>query len=365
MYGAHPAGEGGEYETLTLDTPIFSHRINIKQSEVVITDPEPSLVAYLRIEDAELEAKEGWMKPTVEELRELLGLDESQTGKEGLDEQSCEIFDELSDVRIIPGEDAIGDQLPVAARKQLQFGNNGRWFSVSAQREQRADESVGDELKRSLDAVKGWLRSVWKLTDTERLSSDGLSLPLHAAHITLLLSSMSDFPAANSAYIQYFGTSPPSRACVAVPLPEGERIRVDIVGFDDKPSEGTSLVGGRSALHVQGMSYWAPANIGPYSQAVTVNSRLHIAGQIPLQPVSLTFAAYPPPPASPYVHQATLALQHVRRIVEVLRSPNSTGGGWTGWGESCVAWWARPSGCGTEGPSVAQKAWTAWSSEVG
>jgi diphthine-ammonia ligase len=174
---------------------------------------------------------------------------------------------------------------------------------------------------------------------------------------------MSDFPAANAAYIKYFGTSPPSRACVAVPLPKGERLRVDIVGFDDKSTDGKPI-GGRSTLHVQGMSYWAPANIGPYSQAVAVNSRLHIAGQIPLQPPTLTFAPYPAPPASPYAHQAVLALQHVRRIVDVLRNPNSTGGGWTGWGESCVAWWARPDGCGAEGPGLAQRAWSLWTEQV-
>lgn len=82
---------------------------------------------------------------------------------------------------------------------------------------------------------------------------------------------MSDFPAANASYIRYFGTSPPSRATVAVPLPRGQRIRVEIVGFDDSSEHGR--VGGRSALHVQGLSYWAPANIGPYSQAVTVSLR--------------------------------------------------------------------------------------------
>jgi diphthine-ammonia ligase len=43
------------------------------------------------------------------------------------------------------------------------------------------------------------------------------------------------------------------------------------VGFDDRPSAGGSgRVQGRQALHVQGLSHWAPANIGPYSQAVSV-----------------------------------------------------------------------------------------------
>lgn len=28
----------------------------------------------------------------------------------------------------------------------------------------------------------------------------------------------------------------------------------------------------RETMHVQGLSYWAPANIGPYSQSVVVGS---------------------------------------------------------------------------------------------
>jgi diphthine-ammonia ligase len=80
------------------------------------------------------------------------------------------------------------------------------------------------------------------------------------------------FIPANAVYTTYFGTSPPSRATVAVPLLSGERVRLEVVGFDDRNSdEQGRLVGGRQALHVQGLSYWAPANIGPYSQAVLVS----------------------------------------------------------------------------------------------
>ena len=61
-------------------------------------------------------------------------------------------------------------------------------------------------------------------------------------------------------------------------------MRIEVVGYDDTPlatthrssgtggegGDGERKVGGRSALHVQSLSYWAPANIGPYSQAITV-----------------------------------------------------------------------------------------------
>lgn len=74
---------------------------------------------------------------------------------------------------------------------------------------------------------------------------------------------MSLFPSINAVYSTYFGTSPPTRACVAVILPGTARIKLE--GIAQK--EGRR---GRKALHVQSLSYWAAANIGPYSQAVTV-----------------------------------------------------------------------------------------------
>lgn len=192
---------------------------------------------------------------------------------------------------------------------------------------------------------------------------------------------MSLFLPANEKYKTYFGTSPPSRATVAVPLSSG-RVRVEVIGFDDTPlpsrpsssssdGKGRGSIGNRSALHVQGQSYWAPANIGPYSQAVLVASRLHLAGQIPLIPASLTLPRAPALPKSPYPHQATLALQHVGRIVQALKSRNATGGGWEGWVEGGVGWWAKCGGGegegereGGEGVQVTRDAWRIWTRRV-
>lgn len=75
---------------------------------------------------------------------------------------------------------------------------------------------------------------------------------------------MSLFARVNSVYGAFFGTSPPTRACIAVDLPPGTRVIMDCIAY----AEGTPH--DRQALHVQGISYWAAANIGPYSQAVAV-----------------------------------------------------------------------------------------------
>lgn len=86
------------------------------------------------------------------------------------------------------------------------------------------------------------------------------------AYIGLFLSSMDLFSAVNSVYSTFFGRSPPARACVGVDLPTPNRLRLECIAFAD--SDTTQ----RYCLHVQGLSYWAPANIGPYSQAIIVKT---------------------------------------------------------------------------------------------
>jgi hypothetical protein len=44
-------------------------------------------------------------------------------------------------------------------------------------------------------------------------------------------------------------------------------------------------------LHVQSISAWAPACIGPYAQAAAWGSVLHMAGQIGLDPASMQVVA--------------------------------------------------------------------------
>ena len=72
------------------------------------------------------------------------------------------------------------------------------------------------------------------------------------------------FGRVNAVYGTFFGISPPARACVGVDLPIDIRVKLDCIAFIEEVSQE------RQSLHVQGLSYWAPANIGPYSQAITV-----------------------------------------------------------------------------------------------
>lgn len=77
----------------------------------------------------------------------------------------------------------------------------------------------------------------------------------------------------------------------------------------------------RKALHVQSRSYWAPANIGPYSQAtcIPITSReshisaVSIAGQIPLVPSTMALPSLSDRLGT-FKLQTVLALQHLWRV---------------------------------------------------
>ena len=74
--------------------------------------------------------------------------------------------------------------------------------------------------------------------------------------------------------------------------------------------EGANSDEGVPTMHVQSISHWAPANIGPYSQANMIDGILHIAGQIGLIPGSMEL------PDS-LLNQAKLSMRHLLRILEV------------------------------------------------
>jgi len=139
---------------------------------------------------------------------------------------------------------------------------------------------------------------------------------------------MDDFSRINAAYGSFFGTSPPARACVSTDLPQNIRVVLECIAFT------TVSPVSRQSLHVQSLSYWAPANIGPYSQAITVShlspfsaifikisqvgDRIFVSGQIGLIPASNSL----PVPRS-LVDELALSLRHIRSVTQVVKEAAS------------------------------------------
>lgn len=156
---------------------------------------------------------------------------------------------------------------------------------------------------------------------------------------TVLLRSMLDFAAVNGIYGQLFTKpNPPARVTVACggSMPDGVNVMISTV-------VDLGAIVARDGLHVQSRSYWAPANIGPYSQAISVPSNnedgsyvVYVAGQIPLVPASMEVLETEDgntPTASEtnielvlFSKRACLALQHLWRVGKAMSVSWWTGG---------------------------------------
>ncbi|KAG8711158.1 hypothetical protein FRC09_020746 [Ceratobasidium sp. 395] len=320
MYGAHICGEGGEYETLTLDCPAFKRRIVLKETKAIVhSDHAFATVAYLEVKDASLEEKSehALSQPIIPPM---------------LDGPALQIRAALSHIK---EDEPTSTEAPASPHIGIKPSVRvvGSWLYIGdVEGNCSPTDPIEDEVVACFKTIK------------ELLSQNNMH-PKHITNTTLLLSSMDLFPRVNAAYGQHFGTSPPSRACVAVDLPPTTRVRIACVAFRDEESGANQ----RTGLHVQGVSYWAPANIGPYSQAIIVQDQIYVSGQIALVPARMTL---PSPPS--FATEAALAFQHADRILAALKD------GSTAILQGVVVWVA-----GRERLEGGRRAWNAYSQERG
>lgn len=327
-------GEGGEYETLALDGPgfLWKGRIGVEGTEVRIGEGG---VAFVKISGARCVEKEG------------------NDGVRPEDVRRPELMDGAF-VAALEGEGAIGEE---GSGSDLTLGMNvsspewnacepvhrqtGSSWTISNIVAPEAGPGAGEQMKGIADKVEQALKTFSHAESGPRSTND-------IVFATVLLNSMADFGSMNDVYVSLFKKpNPPARVTVACGdrLPSNVKVMVSFVvdlGARDL----------RQGLHVQSRSYWAPANIGPYSQAMSVplqnNSRLvHIAGQIPLDPASMEMAKQDQSPYENYRLRAVLALQHLWRIGEAME---------VDWWLGAVAFLAR----GEQADTQAQVAWRLW-----
>ncbi|KAL2808854.1 hypothetical protein BJX63DRAFT_435742 [Aspergillus granulosus] len=327
-------GEGGEYETLAVDGPgiLWKGRIEIAEEGRDVRVGEGG-VAYLRLSGAKVVPKEQEGDGiTPESVRRPALLDRGfESALEGLWDGGEE-GDEV-------GRAETPSWTPLDS---FQSVNGGIW-TVSNITAPEAGPGAGEQMAAIAQKIHAILDSS---------SQDGAG-PRTTADIvftTVLLRSMGDFPLMNSIYVSLFKKpNPPARATVACgeTLPEGVNVMLSMVV--DLGSRAR-----RNGLHVQSRSYWAPANIGPYSQAISVPLQgtervTYIAGQIPLEPASMELAEGPPTAGEPswaqtYCLRAVLSLQHMWRIGTAMD----------------VNWWLGTVAFFTGSESIQSRARLAW-----
>ncbi|KAI1202194.1 hypothetical protein F5X97DRAFT_331015 [Nemania serpens] len=345
-------GEGGEFETLVLDGPpsLFRGRI-VPSDEGRRVIREGGGCAWLSFRRANVVPKgedeleragelqgtlavriPGLLDPRFEDtIRCLLDLTAGDKPRPGLaNPSSCNHDTKPAGT---PGPGTSSDSIAETGLPKCQLPLSPQSSSPQEWRYFGSDGTASLTVKEQTVSIVSQIR---RQLDEHALPASAIT------NSVIVLRHMSDFPLVNEHYGSLFHEpNPPSRVTISCGdelLPSDAAIAVYLtVHLRLPPHE-------RRGLHVQSRSYWAPANIGPYSQAIAFplsplpaaeaatradgedededeQQQSHtsgspiavsIAGQIPLLPASMAL------PLSSIPHnvelQIALALQHLWRI---------------------------------------------------
>ncbi|EXJ79284.1 hypothetical protein A1O3_08786 [Capronia epimyces CBS 606.96] len=328
-------GEGGEYETLAINGPRRLWKKRIAMSEETSSSSSSTIVgdggvSYVRLGRA----------MTVQNQPESTEQDEGSIRvPRAWDPQFEGVATKVQSMLSVSGPSASdrGDGLehgskpfPPAAM-QLSQNLTSTCLTISnitAQPSTVVGVSVTDVSSTPTVQMQQICAKLNSLIDAIPAPSHGLGLPWKPTSsdivfAALLLKDISHFGAINAVYSTLFRSgepNPPARVTLACDLPAGIEVSLSVI-LDLRPR------GSRRGLHVQSRSYWAPANIGPYSQAICVPLKapqdspvnvnvhdaelvevVHVAGQIPLIPQSMQVLS------GSFLEQAVLSLQHLWRV---------------------------------------------------
>ena len=315
-------GEGGEYETLAINGPrrLWRKRIEIPDATMSILTGQGG-VSYLRFADAR--TAEQVSQVSADELESL----RLPNAFDFQFETVLATFESREPWMIENGRQQIKDSKVLGSIQSLSNTLKAR-RAFTTHHLSISNLTAGDldprgtpgtaaaQMKKICHDLKSYF---------DKLSTPSSKLrqlaPSDIVSTILLLKDMSNFSLVNPVYASLFRTgepNPPARVTIACPLPSDVEVCMSVV-IDLGPREA------RRGLHVQSRSYWAPANIGPYSQAISVPldkdhdpttnihdaelvEMVHVAGQIPLIPQTMQ------PWEADFSEQAMLSLQHLWRV---------------------------------------------------
>ena len=109
---------------------------------------------------------------------------------------------------------------------------------------------------------------------SDQLKGQGMTLKDNAIYVDLKVRDMAQFATLNKLYVASFGLKPPVRVCVQPVSADKGEISMSVLALSN------AKIASKINLHVQSFSKWAPANIGPYSQANIIgdNEFIMLAG---------------------------------------------------------------------------------------
>ncbi len=280
-YQFHLCGEGGEYESLVVDCPIYKKRLVLDDTEIVETDDGVGVLLIHSCHAEEKETSDTSIQP--------------KTSNEIMVSNDSPIQQELETRTPMPAPKLL--YLPHVRQMP---GGLLHVSEITSPVTAYSHDITVSEADLAVEEFKAVLHLLMAI-----LTRFGAT-PQDVLIVHLYLSEISHFQLINSHYRDFFGTLlPPSRSCVAVgnkKFPGGRRVLMDCMiqigsgqymrNKDEDPYAKAALLTTtsslRQVLHVQSISYWAPVCVGPYSQVNTLRSGLHfLAGQIGLVPATM------------------------------------------------------------------------------
>ncbi|KAM9989263.1 hypothetical protein ACTFIY_005290 [Dictyostelium cf. discoideum] len=275
-FGVHICGEGGEYESIVIDCPLYKKRINIDQYQTIIhSDDAFSQVAY-----ASISKYSTTEKSTQQIIQDSIYLNSNYLNRnlnnlKNFNENLLipTLISNLTNEKTNSNLNFLESNLNI--EYSLNLVKNKNFFNLSSTttkiNDNNDDYNIGELLDKTLLNISNILKE-------NSLSIDQL------LYVNLYISDMKDFSIVNQYYYKYFKNNPASRACIEIPLSKNDKTKflIDCIGAIEK----------KSNLHVQSISNWAPACIGPYSQANLYNGFTFLAGQISMIPNNLDLIKY-------------------------------------------------------------------------
>lgn len=290
QFGLNVCGEGGEYETFTLDCPLFKKRLVLEESETVVhSDDAFAQVAYLNLKRVRLEDKADVPECMSERVAGLPMLRGSQLeAPEYAESEEVQLVERPT---VQPENNFVGGEVWCCKESSGHFSICG--IKAFSQRSPDGEVELEIAMQEAMEKLTGLV------AELKAEISD-----ITAVH--LYVSNMASFSRMNNIYKQYFSSNPPIRVCVESCLPENLYLIMDVQGF----SPVCAIQ--QSTMHVQGLSHWAPANIGPYSQAKRFGDLVYVAGQIGMRPSDLQLVR------GGIAAQSALSLRHVSRVLAAM-----------------------------------------------
>ncbi|KAM9238998.1 diphthine--ammonia ligase isoform 2-T2 [Leptosomus discolor] len=300
-YGVHVCGEGGEYETLTLDCPLFKKKIVVDSAKVVVHSADAfAPVGYLHFLKLHLENKG------------------ESSGTFMVNSCSCEVS---CNDDIFPSSEEHEPQknIPVIWKSlkhdsldfSKTFGNSGKslsgyqWFSgITAHFLPSKGKNAQEAAREAFSSLQA------------NMTSEGLKLK-DIILVHLYMKNMKDFNVINSVYVTEFDLCPPARVCVETLLPDGVLFYIDCLAHKYDIATDDVLHDEKLVMQVQSISHWAPASIGPYSQSIKVGDVLYCAGQIALVPCTMQLVS------GGIWTEATVSLRHVEHVLQAMSKKTS------------------------------------------